>query len=85
MGVLLWILVRDSPNGHVNTVTESRSKGTQKSHSWYEVLLEFDLWVVAFAYAMLGMIRYCISDWSLLYFTEATSLTETRGTFITLY
>ena len=85
VGVLLWILVRDSPNGHVNTVTESRSKGTQKSHSWYEVLLEFDLWVVAFAYAMLGMIRYCISDWSLLYFTEATSLTETRGTFITLY
>ena len=78
-GVLLWILIRDSP--HVNALTDKRRKGTENSHSWYEVLLEFDLWVVAFAYAMLGMIRYCISDWSLLYFTEATRLTEARGTF----
>lgn len=83
-GVLLWILIRDSPSHHVNMLTDSSNKRTAKGHSWYEVLQEFDVWVVGFAYAMLGMIRYGISDWSLLYFTEATELTETKGNFIVL-
>ena len=81
IGVLLWLLIRDSSSQHVDILVDSSSKRTTKSHSWYEVLQEFDVWVVGFAYAMLSMIRYCISDWSLLYFTEATELTGTKGTF----
>jgi len=79
LGILLWILLRDSPSQHVSILADNRIKRTGKNHSWYEVLLQFDVWVVAFAYAMLGIIRYCISDWSLLYFIEATRLTEAKG------
>ena len=79
-GVLLWILLRDSPSQHTNTSADDR-KG-RSHHSWYKVLLEFDVWVVGVAYAMLSLIRYSVSDWSLLYFIETTQLSEARGILI---
>ena len=86
VGVLLWMLIQDSPPQGVNKTSDSRNiKRTEKNHSWYEVLVEFDVWLVGFAYAMLGMIRYSISDWSMLYFTEVAEMTETRGTFLSYY
>lgn len=82
-GLLLWMLLMDSPSQHINILVGGKNKEAKKKHSWYEVLGEFDVWVVGFSYAMLGMIRYCISDWSLLYFTEATKMSEPRGISIT--
>lgn len=81
-GVLLWILLSSSPSHHVTIPTSNVNKRREMNHSWYKVLLEFDVWVVAFAGAILGLIRYGISDWSLLYFTETTRLTEARGIII---
>ena len=83
VGVLLWILIQESPSQRVSKSADSRNdKRTVKNHLWYEVLVEFDVWLVGFACAMLAMIRYSISDWSMLYFTEVAEMTKTRGNFI---
>lgn len=81
-GLLLWIMLRDSPS---HALVNDRKKRMERTHSWYEVLQEFDVWVVAFAYAMLSLIRYGIGDWSLLYFTEAAGLTEAKGKLQCIY
>lgn len=82
VGVLLWLLIQESPSQHADKSADSRNNKTARNHSWYEVLVEFDVWLVGFACATLAMIRYSISDWSMLYFTEEAGMTETGGTFI---
>ena len=83
-GVLLWLLLKDTPPQHLNVppfLTGTKTKRTVNTHSWYEILFQIDVWVVSLSYFMFSMIRYCVTDWSQLYYIEAGGLTETRGTF----
>lgn len=81
-GVLLWLLLRDSPPKHLNVpsfLTSTKSKQAHSSHRWYEILFQTDVWVIAFSYFMLSTIRHCVTDWSQLYYIEAARLTEAKG------
>lgn len=81
-GILLYLLLKDSPPQHLNVpsfLTSTATKKTVSMHWWYEVLLQIDVWIVCLSYFMFSMIRYCVTDWSQLYYIEAANLTEARG------
>ena len=84
-GLLLWFLLKDSPPSHLSVpsfLTDTTAKKAANSHNWYEILVQIDLWVVCSSYFMFSMIRYCVTDWSQLYYIEAAYLTETGGIFV---
>ena len=84
-GLSLWLLLRDSPPEHLHVpsfLTGPSAKKTVNTHSWYEILFQIDVWVVCLSYFMFSMIRYCITDWSQLYYIEGAYLTEARGIFL---
>ena len=83
-GASLWLLLSDSPPQHLNVPSFLSGTVTKKSvntRRWYEVLFQLDVWIVSFSYFVLSMIRYCVTDWSQLYYIEAAGLTEARGIF----
>jgi len=83
VGIFLCLFLKDSPPQHLNVpsflTAGTATKKTSNTHWWCEVLLQLDVWVVSLSYFMFSMIRYCITDWSQLYYIEAASLTEARG------
>ena len=79
--MLLWLLIKDSPSQSVNPsllATNSTNRRV-KNHSCSEVVFNLDVWIVCISYIIFTVLRYCISDWSQLYFIEAADLTEAKS------
>lgn len=84
--VLLWLLIKDSPiqPANASSPTTSTANRKVKDHSYSAVIFNLDIWIICLSCFTFTVLRYCVSDWSQLYFVEAADLTEAKSKISTV-
>ena len=83
MAVLLWLLIKDTPSQPVNptllSIINPAASQRDRNHLCSEIVCNLDIWILCLSNVLFTILRYCVSDWSQLYFIEAADLTEAKS------